>query len=67
MIRAGFTAHLRQRLDFFHQVLIENYLIKDGPQADTLLTNDLNQALPARLSSSALLHLHFEELKSKFV
>ena len=68
---SGFSArlatHLRHVLNLTGQVLIEDYLVEDGPQADTLLTNDLNQPSASMLTGRILAHLLLEELQSALV
>ena len=66
-ISARLTAHLRHVLDLAGQVLIEDYLVEDGPKADTLLTNNLNQPRTSLLAGRILAHLLLEELQSTLV
>ena len=66
-VSARLTAHLRHVLDLAGQVLIEDYLVEDGPKADTLLTNDLNQPRTSLLAGRILAHLLLEELQSTLV
>ena len=66
-ISARLTAHLRHVLDLAGQVLIEDYLVEDGPKTHALLTNDLNQPRTSLLTGRILAHLLLEELQSPLV
>jgi len=58
---------LRVDLEFFHEVFIEQNLVQDRPEPDTLLSQNGNKPLSLLLGTATLLCDLLEEVKCFFI